>query len=35
VGDILVLEQLPDQGVVDFAKAVMGSSDSGYGPGEC
>lgn len=35
VGDIFSFEEFPDQGVVDFSKAVMGSPDCCYCPREC
>ena len=35
VGDVFGLEELPDQGVVDFAETVMRASDGCYSPGEC
>lgn len=35
VGDVLGLQKFPDQGVVDFAEAIMRASDSCYSPWEC
>jgi len=35
MGDIFGFEESPDQGIVDFAEAVVGSSDSCYCPWEC